>query len=104
MSLCSASNRRIATHLADRIEIHREQERICSHPRRCMGRFTPRMPCPNDEYVKNFWIFPQRQGGIPITVLKWSFTRECLFLFMAITTSTFFSLMSCDFCAAFFFD
>src|SRR3989338_6757673 len=61
MTLCYPPDGWVAAHFANSIESHGKQERFGTHSSCCMSRFTARMSRANNQYIKNFWIFPHNK-------------------------------------------
>ena len=61
-----AADGRVAAHLADGVDVDREQRRAEAHPARRQGRFQPGMPGANDDDIKSVGVVTRDQHGIAL--------------------------------------
>ena len=57
VALANATDRRVAAHLAQRLDVVRQQQRFAPHARRGQRRFGAGVPAPDDDHIKMLRMF-----------------------------------------------
>jgi hypothetical protein len=63
MTLANATNRGVATHLAQGLDVVGKQQRLASHAGRRQGRFCTSVAATDHDHVKMFWVTHGNSNG-----------------------------------------